>query len=389
MADKKFWKSFATTYWEKKSVCLTGIKSSIFKIDSDCIFKLLVRYSDHCRKTKTLVGVKFYIEGHLQYLEDVLDLLPKAKDRSLPGYHRRMDEMFSDYCLVCDELIQVAPEEWRLLGEFVMGLYHEVGLPSKFAEMGLYLGNYRTTPFGVHSDGCGVISIPVEGTKEFLVWNSDFVEKNPKLKGTHQYKAYKKHAERWVAKPGDIVYWPASYWHIAESTGSFSATWSIGFWLDEPFSEIVLKALKPLLATKISDCRGIPMGDFMREDGLIESLPDALKLSHSQLAGISSEEMHDVFIRYWLEIISKNGFRNSPSNLAGKKQVGLRENIFWAKLSDGRLCVAAKGILREVPNSSKWIKLIQSINAGKLVDLKCFSQKELNLFQKIYPLNKK
>ena len=389
MADKKFWKSFATTYWEKRSVCLTGIKSSIFNIDSDCIFKLLVRYSDHCRKTKTLVGMKFYIEGHLQYLDDVLDLLPKSKDGSLLGYHRRMDEMFFDYCLVCDELIQVAPEEWKLLGEFVMGLYDQVGLPSKFAEMGLYLGNYRTTPFGVHSDGCGVISIPVEGTKKFLVWNSKFVEKNPKLKRTHQYKAYRKHADRWVANPGDIVYWPASHWHIAESTGAFSATWSIGFWLDEPLSEIILKALKPLLATTLSDCRSIALGDGIREDGLIEALPEVLNLSHSELVRISSDEMHDVFVKYWLEIVSKNGFRNSPPNLGTKNRLVVQEKIFWTKLSHQRICVAAKGILQELPDSPKWVTLIQSINSGKIVDLKYFSQKELNLFQKIYPINKK
>ncbi|MBL7688670.1 MAG: RNA methylase, partial [Bdellovibrionaceae bacterium] len=154
--DQKFWTQFAQKTWEKKTLILKDVDSSLRLIDAVQIFNLLVRFSDRCRKTKKLDGLKLYLDGERQYSDEILHLLPKKRDGSLEGYHNRMNEMFADYCLVCDELLQLDLEAWRELLTFTNSLHRYVGLPNRFSEVGLYLGNYKKTPFGVHVDNCGV-----------------------------------------------------------------------------------------------------------------------------------------------------------------------------------------------------------------------------------------
>lgn len=231
MIDDAFWKKFARTYWEKRAGRFKGIRSPVQTINSRRVFKWLVAYSNHCRKTKTVVGMKLYIDGRGQYKEEVLELLPVAGDRTLKGYHRRMDASFSDYCLVCDRLMDVARGESRLVKAFTAGLYEQVKSRIRLCEVGLYLGNYHKTPFGVHVDGCAVLSFPVEGTKRFRVWTPEYVKRHPRIRRAHDYDRFKKGSKRLTADKGDMVYWPSKYWHIAESGGTFSATWSLGFWL--------------------------------------------------------------------------------------------------------------------------------------------------------------
>ena len=106
-----------------------------------------------------------------------------------------MEKYFSDYCLVCDELLQANQKNWKKLQEFTDTLFTHVGFPNQFVEMGLYLGNYRQTPFGVHVDGCGVFSFPVIGKKTFRLWKSEFGKQHPELDRAHDYSALKKNSQ--------------------------------------------------------------------------------------------------------------------------------------------------------------------------------------------------
>jgi hypothetical protein len=373
--NNAFWATFAKNYWEKKPGAFKGRDFTLLEIDAQQIFELLLLYSDHCRKTRTIEGLKFYIDGQKQYIDDVLELLPLKHDRSLHGYHQRLSRELSDYCLVCDELMQVSMAHWNLLGEFMRGLYKHTGLPNRFAEIGLYLGNYRKTPFGVHVDGCGVLSIPVAGVKTFRLWTPEFIEKNPDLKEAHSYGNYKKNSSLLTAKPGDITYWPSKYWHIAESDGSFSATWSIGVWVDQPASELLIQTIRPLISRKLKSnakSSSIHFASPPAENGHIGNLPSVLNESIQTLLNLSKAELHDVFLRRWLETVSKNGFKNAPKpNLQSrlKRQDRLQRKssqpITWSVLSDRRLCIAANGILIDLPNSEKTISLIENLNLGK------------------------
>jgi hypothetical protein len=194
LLDQKFWSHFAKSYWEKKSLHLKNVKSGLLEMSDSEIFDLLVLYADHCREMNDPSGFKFYTDGIKADEEQVLEVLPEATDKSLLGYHKRMNSLFPDYCLVCDELLQVNLKKQHLLTDFTDDLYRHVGFPNRFSEMGLYLGNYKKTPFGVHVDSCGVFSFPVSGLKKFRLWPAAYGEKHPELDRTFNYEKHKKHS---------------------------------------------------------------------------------------------------------------------------------------------------------------------------------------------------
>lgn len=366
---QNFWKKFAKSVWEKKPILAKDFESPLREIQAEQIFSMLVRYSDFCRKNKKADGFKLYIEGRLQADEDVLDLLPLKKDKTLLGYHLRMEEIFEDYCLVCDELLQVSQENLNKLNAFTTNLFSYVGFPHRFVEIGLYLGNYRQTPFGVHVDGCGVFSFPVFGKKTFRLWKPEFAQKNPSLDRAHNYAPFKKASETLVASTGDMTYWPSSAWHIAESDGSFSATWSLGVWVDRSHQQLLSEALEPLLKSKLTQ-----FGDQVTTTRTSASImPESFLQSLSILKNTTEQEWHDTLLRSWLKLSSQYGFKNFPRpdsfKLTLKSQIQLSSNheILWSNLkSNEKTLYAYHGHLIEDHPSKKIIQLVQDLNSGQI-----------------------
>jgi hypothetical protein len=372
--QQKFWKNFAKFTWEKKPRLLKKFASPLIEIKEDRIFSMLVEYSDYCRKIKNSQGFKFYLDGQRQHEEDILQILPVKKDKSLLGYHTRMQEMFSDYCLVCDELLQVSQADLVRLQEFTDNLFSHVGFPNRFAEMGLYLGNYRKTPFGVHVDGCGVFSFPVVGEKTFRLWKPDFVKKNPSLDRADHYARFKKHSETLKAFPGDVTYWPSSAWHIAESDGSFSATWSLGVWVDLTHQENLEGALRPLLKSKLKTTGGKTTSDRppIQKNGQASLLPKNYLDSISELKAISENELHDALLKTWITLNSKQGFKTSPRTtpqtaLSFQSRIRMTSPkcVLWSQLkSEAKIIYAFQGTLLESLPSIELLKLIKALNLG-------------------------
>ena len=228
-----FWKKFAKEFWERKPLLVKNFDSEVSKIDDCSVFNMLTVFSNHCRKTKSSDGFKLYLNGKIQHSKFTLRHLPVKSDKSLVGYHKRMEKKFSNYCLVCDELLRVSTKHMNKIKQFQKNVFNRIKSPNLFVEMGLYLGNYRKTPFGVHADGCGVFSFPVVGNKTFRLWKPSFAKKNPALNRALNYNRFKKDSKTMAARPGDMTYWPSSAWHIAESDGTFNATWSLGIWIDQ------------------------------------------------------------------------------------------------------------------------------------------------------------
>ncbi|MNK55177.1 Cupin superfamily protein [compost metagenome] len=376
LLDQKFWSHFAKNIWEQKPLVLKNVKSDLLEMGDAAIFDLLVLYSNRCRKLKNPEGFKFYINGLRTDDQDVLQVLPVKKDKTLLGYHARMNEMFSDYCLVCDELLKANLEKQALLTDFTDELYRHVGFPNRFSEMGLYLGNYRKTPFGVHMDRCGVFSFPVAGVKKFRLWTSAFVKKNPKLDRAFEYGKYKKDSQLMEVGPGDMTYWPSSAWHIAESDGSFSATWSLGVWVDQPHKETFSQSLKGLLDEKLGTAGAATATSFKtlhESSGEVTQLPAAYLQSIELLQGLTSLELQETFLKSWMVHISQQGFKTIPQvdfKLGLKSQIRLRNvraPILWQQgvANKGKFFFGFGGVLVECTKSSGLLKLVKALNAGE------------------------
>ncbi|NUN06263.1 MAG: RNA methylase [Bdellovibrio sp.] len=393
LLDKKFWQNFAKNIWEKKPLVLRNVKSALLEMGEAEIFDLLVLFSDRCRKLNNPEGFKFYIHGFKAEAEDVLQVLPEKSDKTLLGYHARMQALFKDYCLVCDELLTVNSKKQELLTEFTEELYRHVGFPNRFAEMGLYLGNYKKTPFGVHVDSCGVFSFPVSGVKKFRLWSGPYGKKNPGLDRTFKYAKYKKDSQLVEARAGDMVYWPSSEWHIAESDGSFSATWSLGVWVDQPHKEMVAQSLRNLIDTKLGPAGEEAMTSFRQlhdAAGEISELPNGYLKSIEVLQNLSQAELQESFLKAWMKHISLQGFKtlplkSKPLKISKSAEIQLRHRkalILWQKslTQKKNFYVSFGGHLLESA-SPKLLNTIKSLNAGKVCSLKGLYPQDLSLVQ--------
>ncbi len=393
-AKKKFWSDFVSKSWERKPAHFKNAKLSILQLSEQQVFNWLVKYSDHCRKTKTALGIKFYIDGESQYQNEVLQALPLKSDISFLGYHKRISAIFSDYCLVCDELIQVSGDAWHTLGEFTKGLYEKVGFPNRHAEIGLYLGNYKKTPFGVHVDGCSVFSIPIVGEKKFRLWTPAYVQQHPDLEMAFDYAKHLKKSTVMNARPGHLTYWPSSAWHIAESNGAFSATWSIGIWVDQNYHDVVTETLQPLLFKKLksdSTKKLIPFDAAIRKNGEIKALPPIMKRSAYEISQLTKNELHDLFMKKWLIISSMNGFKSAPGantklmlKVADTVCLANTQQIVWAKLSSGILCIASQGQLVELKNSKIATAFLIKLNSGKQIKVSSQINNHFQILQLLY-----
>ncbi len=263
-----------------------------------------------------------------------------------------------------------------LLTDFTNELYRHTGFPNRFSEMGLYLGNYRKTPFGVHVDRCGVFSFPVVGQKKFRLWTTSFVKKNPDLERTFFYKKYNKSSQVILAQPGDMTYWPSSAWHIAESDGVFSATWSLGVWVDKPHSQLFSESLDVLLRKKSGMQGNSPSTIFKNLHtvaGEVTELPPAFTQSIELLQSLTSVELEENFLKSWMLHISMQGFKNIPTvglKLSLNSRVSLlsdRAKILWqmSKLQKTLVFISFGGVLVESKKSSGLLKFIKALNAGE------------------------
>jgi hypothetical protein len=381
--DQKFWIDFSKNFWEKKHLHVQNFQSTLQKMDESEVFRLLVLYSNQCRKNKDPRGFKFFIHGMQTNESDILQILPVLKDKNFLGYHQRMQKMFPDYCLVCDELLSVDSKHRSVLTDFTDELYKNVGFPNRFSEMGLYLGNYQKTPFGVHVDHCGVFSFPVVGEKKFRLWTAEFVKKNPALDRSFKYEKYKKNSQVLTAHPGDMTYWPSTAWHIAESDGAFSATWSLGVWVDLNHGQVFSEGLTQLLNDRRTFSDQFTTTTFKtlyKPSGEVNELPMAFLESIQNLKKMTTEEFTESFFLLWMKHISLKGFKTSPKSLQviqKNSRLGLQnpnEPVLWylSPCVKYTIYFCFGGVIIESQTQSGISSLLLKLNQGQICRVKDF-----------------
>ena len=377
--DQSFWRKFAKNNWERKSIVVKNIESELLQLNDTEVFKLLVAAANQSRKDRSPLGFKFFVNGIRSSDLETMFVLPKRSDLSLLGYHERMERVYQDYCLVCDELLQVNENKQAILNRFTQDLYQQVGFPNRFAEMGLYLGNYRKTPFGVHIDRCGVFSFPVVGEKKFRTWSSDYVKKNPGLEQSFRYNKHKEQSHLLNVKSGDMSYWPSSAWHIAESNGQFTATWSLGVWVDRTNKEVASEVIMTLLNKKLGEIVNEPTLKFERMqnlDGQIVDLPMLFDKIATAIKELTPHEIKNSFRESWMKRLSSHGMKTPPRNSSDfhlNKTIRLRHiesPILWTLTSKPK---SSKAIFTfsfadsrpTISDSKQLLKLIKDLNHGR------------------------
>lgn len=332
---------FAQSFWEQAPCVL----SSAFcgnSISEDDFFQVIVRYSNEYRSNNSKAQPRLYIDGELQHWESfsqlVADLLPQEADRTFCEYDDRVKNQLDhrEYTFNLGNIHQFDRDYWGTVCAFLQELYRFVGLPTDWngwVDTGAFFGSYRTTPFGVHWGPMSVFTFPCVGTKVFRGWDNNYVTDHPTLEGAHEYSEHLTRSTVLDGTPGDVIYWPAKFWHTAErDTPSFTAAWSIGVWYNHPnasrasrmmniaralIDEAVCENLLPRwdIENKVGD------GDFCVRD-FVSAEQENWRLLVSQLDGLAKEgELQRRLLIEMIRQVSACGFTAIPDPISDGPQV--------------------------------------------------------------------
>jgi len=303
---------------------------------------------------------------------DVDRWMPARKDRSLAGLAQRIggDLPGSTFALFVPAFqVELGWDVWMRVRRFLSGLYARVGVPAHRAELDLFAGTYARTRRGIHLDSADVFCFVIEGRKRIRLWPGSAF---PDRAFWYGYGGDDKRLSRsrcLDGEPGDILYWPSSYWHVGESLGGIVSSLSLGLYQRGSLSSMTAR----LIEAEVKDTLGA--------DNFVESLPS----SAAKLGGLrprarrafarASRNLTTTLLRHRMEHVTGYGFAHLPSPPANGRLRASRDvavdpafPIFYRSVGNTAI-VAANGRSIALPRSKALRRTIDTLNRGDRVSL--------------------
>jgi hypothetical protein len=259
---RSFWKDFTQRYWDREPALFRGLFSAHFPTPEE-IFAALLDGSQRMLRGEIppMRMMRLYLEHEdgpngLPYSSIIFPLhkqhLPMPEDGSIQGYVERLTQVVGGkrFGLVLNRTQCHHWGHWLQMQSFLSGFYEALGVPLGSADSALFLGNYRYTPFGIHKDDLHVFYFVIDGKKTMSLWPFDSLsqrEEVPKdpdfihrpgsitLRDKAEERELLAKARFLEGRPGDLLYWPASYWHRAEPSEGLAIAASLGVSFRSPF----------------------------------------------------------------------------------------------------------------------------------------------------------
>lgn len=218
--DHLDWERFAETYWNRRPVLYKSVATAPFEVGE--VFAATASACAPVPGRAMPSGVQLTVEREQRRVGG--GLLPTASDRDFDGYQRRVTTALagSRYALTINAFHS---HEWRLWHRerrFYRRLWEQVGIPLTSAITTMFHGTYEHSPIGVHKDRFATFMFGLKGDKRMRFW--------PVRPWTEDVSSVVDYAEYLPAstvvevEPGDLLYWPSTYYHVGESGGGAPAT---------------------------------------------------------------------------------------------------------------------------------------------------------------------
>lgn len=366
------WNQFVERYWEKETRLFDRKQAdSLPQIDAAELFSAVVAcVGDYRRGGQQKVRV--YVDNSEV---DVLGgnhqfLLPDQSDRSFDGYNDRLvtGEGLQDYALIIADWHQFDRILWERILTAVNSLSGIVGISNSRMDTQVFVGTYKTTPFGVHSDPTSGFHFPVVGSKKMRFWPEKFAAVTPDLNGALNYERFKSKSTVATAQMGEALYWPSTEWHVAESDGKFSVTWGFGYWLGDGIKTLALHVLAGLLATSPSTREPLSSRNI---EGPAWSRAPLQTLITELGTVVNDSRFMCALTQGWLKQFSASGYLRVPAMCAGLGRydgtVELKPayTILVAPYEIGSVLVAAGGYSEVFEDDDELRRTITELNSKR------------------------
>lgn len=373
-----FWSHFVENYWSQRP-CVFKQVFAAPPITLEDAFRAAVAVGEQYRIDEKNVRVRFYVENAWQQA-DVGKHLPEASDLSLDGYAERMKRKLRGrrFGLVINEFQKQDAALYLRLRDFLHGLYELTDVPANAADAVLFLGNYKSTPFGLHYDAAGShnFTFVLAGRKRLLTWPLKFFGNRQEMVQSLDYERYRDEATVLEGGPGDLLYWPSDYWHVAEACDPLPITLAVGhFRAPQTASADPLRLVARLLDMRLRASGIMEHYSYNRHDCQqnASQAEGILARTTEVLRDLSRDEQLERLLRVsWLNRITGFGFDCVPPPLPHEPLADddivrgdARYPVLWLPAADDEIVCSANGHSFSVPAHPKVLKMLERLNSGE------------------------
>ncbi|GAA3513835.1 hypothetical protein FHR32_008054 [Streptosporangium album] len=165
-----------------------------------------------------------------QVAAELGEYLPGPGESEFGPYARRVSQSLDvGWSVVANSAQSQSTDLYRFARDVFIRLRGtERGLPAGISDCFIVAGSYASGPTRIHKDTADVFLYVAEGVKTMLLWPFETLagQAPDDCDPGHEYVALGIGADavdtpplRLTGGPGDVLYWPASYWHCGESDG--------------------------------------------------------------------------------------------------------------------------------------------------------------------------
>lgn len=159
---------------------------------------------------------------------DPAPFLPLDVETSLAEYLARLSTTVAkEFTLLVNNFQQFSLPLARAMRQFMRNLFQQLGrMPAGVVTSHLMVSRYGVSPFAVHKDPNSVFTFLVSGRKTLRVWpfealaertQQPFAEHRQLRLYDFDYRPFSASGIPLDGEPGNILYWPSSFWHVGEA----------------------------------------------------------------------------------------------------------------------------------------------------------------------------
>ncbi|HEX3761564.1 MAG TPA: cupin domain-containing protein [Kofleriaceae bacterium] len=226
------WDELVARWWQRRVVVFRGVGAP-FALP-DAFAGAVAAGRDQLARTYDLADrrdAQFTIDGQPRAF--VAPWLPADRDRDFAGYAARLTGALGAHrhALMISRFHTHAPAVAAAARETFAPLWQRIGLPLTGAITTLFHGDYEATPTGVHKDRFTTLLFALAGRKRMRFW--PVRPWTAPVSTITDYDAYRATSFAIEVGPGDVLYWPSSYYHVGEAAGGVSISVNIGIPIDD------------------------------------------------------------------------------------------------------------------------------------------------------------
>lgn len=385
-----FWRDFVAQHWNQRPALFKGLLGSSLLLQLDELRRVLLRAAED-----TSTGTRsLWIDRRKLTPGETATSRIVADDTSVEAYLDRLGggrEVFG----VQYSLHPHSADLWLRVRDFVSGLFGQIGIPPG-CDTDLCLGKYSATPRGPHRDEHNNFAFVLAGTKRFLFWPDGYFEQRgvPVLSVGATSVGFDQTSKHWPrelgawrpferffddaivleGRPGDVFFWPHSYWHMAVCDPR-EMTLALGISLFSRsrvdfLSELVGTLTKQAVPTSPAErilSWAVPANPSQTPAALDQVVADLEGLRHVLDAGV----LRSILSEQWRAHLSGSGFGSIPARESseipadvGRVRIDARYPATWQEQAGG-IRVWANGTAIEVEGAQVALPFLDRLRSGE------------------------